>query len=98
MILINTLSVKADGPVLDKKLSPPETIETQTLQKRGLVWIKGQWQTINNKYEWKSGHWTNKKIGYVFIDGSWIESAKGWKWQDGYWKKINLNKWMSIYS
>ena len=96
LILINSITVKANGPTLKNKLTPPEKHVIQTLQKRGLTWIQGQWETINNNYQWKSGHWTEKKIGYIFINGRWEKSKNGWKWQDGYWRKININKWMSL--
>ena len=96
IIILNSLTVRAEGPILKNKLSPPENNEIQTLQKRGLTWIQGQWETINNNYQWRTGHWTEKKIGYIFINGKWEKTNKGWKWIDGYWKKININKWMSL--
>ena len=90
--------VQADGPVLVNKLTPPETNNIQTLQKRALLWIEGQWQTINNNYKWIPGHWTPKKIGYIFINGKWHKSNKGWQWKDGYWKKIDINNWLTLYN
>tara|TARA_B100000427_G_scaffold324620_1_gene330066 strand:- start:436 stop:759 length:324 start_codon:yes stop_codon:yes gene_type:complete len=98
IILINTPIAKAEGPFLQEKLSPPEKNITQTLQKRSLTWIEGQWVTVDNKYKWKPGHWTSKKIGHVFINGKWSKSNKGWQWKDGYWKKININTWINLYS
>tara|TARA_B100000579_G_scaffold152800_1_gene124169 strand:+ start:275 stop:628 length:354 start_codon:yes stop_codon:yes gene_type:complete len=96
--LINISKINAAGPILIKKLAPLEINKPQTLQKRSSIWIKGQWMTVNNEYEWKYGHWKPKKIGYVFVNGEWYQSNKGWQWKDGYWKKIDLNKWMNLYS
>jgi len=87
-----------EGPILAEKLEMPEKLVKQTLQKRSLIWIDGQWKIENNKYIWVSGHWEAKKIGYVFINGKWIKKSKGWMWTDGYWKKIDLNKWMNLYA
>ena len=98
IILINTPIAKAEGPFMQEKLSPPEKNIVQTLQKRSLTWIEGQWITVDGNYNWQTGHWTEKKIGYVFINGKWSKSNKGWQWQDGYWKKININKWITLYS
>ena len=97
-ILSTFINAKSDGPILKEKLTPPEINETQTLQKRAFIWIDGQWETVNNKYKWKTGHWTAKRIGFVFINGKWDKSQNGWQWIDGYWKKIDINKWLNIYS
>ena len=86
------------GPVLAEKLEMPEKIVKQTLQKRSLMWIEGQWEVENNKYVWVSGHWETKKVGYVFVNGKWTKKAKGWIYTEGYWKKIELNKWMNLYA
>ena len=98
ILLINTPIAKAEGPFIQEKLAPPEKNISQTLQKRALIWIDGQWETVDSQYKWKSGHWTEKKIGYVFIDGEWNKSKQGWQWKDGYWKKIDINKWINLYS
>ena len=82
MTLINISKINAAGPILIKKLVPPEINEPQTLQKRAATWIEGQWVTVNNQYEWISGYWTPKKIGYVFVNGEWYQSSKGWQWKD----------------
>jgi len=86
------------GPVLAEKLEAPEQIVKQTLQKRALIWIDGQWKIEDNQYIWVSGHWETKKIGYLFINGEWKQTSKGWVWKEGYWKKIDFNKWMSLYA
>ena len=86
------------GPILAEKLDVPEKIVKQTLQKRSLIWIKGQWKIENNQYIWISGHWTQKKIGFVFVDGKWSKKAKGWRWEEGYWKQIGINQWMNLYA
>ena len=95
---ISISNAQNNGPVLAEKLEVPEKIVKQTLQKRSLIWIDGQWKVENNKYIWVSGHWETKKIGYVFINGKWNKSSKGWTWTEGYWKKIELNKWMNLYA
>ena len=64
------------GPVLAEKLEIPEEIVKQTLQKRSLMWIEGQWEIENNQYIWVSGHWATKKIGYVFVNGKWTKTRK----------------------
>ena len=100
IIVLSTMSIlnaQNQGPVLAEKLEMPEKIVKQTLQKRALTWIEGQWKIENNTYIWVSGHWENKKIGYVFINGKWEKNSKGWIWTEGYWKKIELNKWMNIH-
>ena len=61
MILVNMAQAKTNGPVLLEKLTPPELNKRQTLQKRAFTWIKGQWKIVNDKYEWNSGHWAEKK-------------------------------------
>ena len=87
---------RANGPVLSEKLRAPEKNERQTLQKRAFVWIEGQWEVVNDKYEWKSGHWAEKRVGYVFVNGTWEKKGKGWLWKEGYWKKIDISKWYSL--
>jgi hypothetical protein len=86
----------ANGPVLSEKLRAPEKNERQTLQKRAFVWIEGQWEVVNDKYKWKSGHWAEKRVGYVFVNGTWEKKGKGWLWKEGYWKKIDISKWYSL--
>ena len=98
ILIITTPIVKAEGPFVQEKLSPPENKILQTLQKRSFIWIKGQWETVDNQYKWKSGYWIEKKIGYVFVNGEWNKSKQGWQWEDGYWKKIDINKWINLYS
>ena len=101
IIVLCSMSIstaQTQGPVLAEKLEMPEQNVKQTLQKRSLIWIDGQWKVENNKYIWVSGHWKTKKIGYVFVNGKWNKSSKGWVWTDGYWKEIELNKWMNLYA
>tara|TARA_B100000427_G_scaffold301024_1_gene283911 strand:- start:329 stop:712 length:384 start_codon:yes stop_codon:yes gene_type:complete len=101
IIVLSTIAIsnaQNQGPILAEKLEAPEQLIKQTLQKRALIWIDGQWEVTNNEYIWKSGHWENKKIGYVFINGKWSKGSKGWVWTEGYWKKIDLNKWMNLYA
>ena len=50
------------SPILANKLDAPEPFVKQSLQKRALTWIDGQWKIENDKYIWVSGNWTNKKI------------------------------------
>ena len=97
-IFTSTVDASSKGPFLINKLAPPEKNQIQTLQKRSLIWIEGQWKTKNNEYQWESGHWINKRIGYVYINGQWNKSNKGWQWEDGYWKEIDINKWINLYS
>ena len=97
ILLINCIQAKSNGPFLVNKLTPPEKNETQTLQKRSFIWIEGQWETINNEYHWKSGHWTTKRIGYIYINGQWGKKNNGWQWTDGYWQKIDIDKWMTLH-
>ncbi len=101
IIVLSSISIsnaQNQGPVLAQKLEAPETIVKQTLQKRALIWIDGQWKVENNQYIWVSGHWENKKVGYVFINGKWTKNSKGWVWTDGYWKQIDINKWISLHA
>ena len=103
IIIITTCSMSISiaqnqGPILVEKLDVPEKIVKQTLQKRSLIWIKGQWKIENNQYVWISGHWTQKKIGFVFVDGKWSKKSKGWIWEEGYWKQIGINQWMNLYA
>ena len=95
---ISISTAQNQGPVLAEKLVMPEKIVKQTLQKRALIWIDGQWKVENNQYIWVSGHWETKKIGYIFINGEWTKTSKGWMWTEGYWKKIDINKWMTLYA
>ena len=32
------------------------------------------------------------------INGEWEKTSKGWMWTEGYWKKIDINKWMTLYA
>ena len=101
IIVLCSMSISTaqnQGPVLAEKLEIPEKIVKQTLQKRSLMWIEGQWKVENNQYIWVSGHWATKKIGYVFVNGKWSQNSKGWMWTEGYWKQIELNKWMNLYA
>ena len=98
ILLANTSLFAKEGPILENKLQKPTNEKKQTLQKRAFVWIEGQWKIEDNKYIWQEGYWEIKRIGYVFINGSWIKKSKGWTWIQGYWKKIDLNKWMALYS
>ena len=101
IIVLSSMTIsnaQNQGPVLAEKLETPEKIVKQTLQKRALIWIDGQWKIDNNKYVWVSGHWKTKKIGYVFVNGQWSENNRGWTWTEGYWKTIDLNKWMILYA
>ena len=101
IIVLGSLTISTaqnQGPVLAEKLDAPEQLVKQTLQKRALTWIEGQWEIQNNQYIWVSGHWKTKKIGYVFINGKWDKSSKGWTWTEGYWKQIDMHKWMNLYA
>tara|TARA_B100000902_G_C27120171_1_gene818241 strand:+ start:266 stop:592 length:327 start_codon:yes stop_codon:yes gene_type:complete len=88
----------SDGLILKEQLTPPVKECKQTLQKRSYIWIKGQWDIINNNYIWVDGHWESKRFGYVFIDGEWNKKSNGWIWKKGYWKKIDMNKWLNLYT
>ena len=101
IIVLSSMTIsnaQNQGPVLAEKLEVPEQIVKQTLQKRAYIWIDGQWKIENNEYIWVSGHWETKKIGYVFINGKWTKKSKGWTWTEGYWKKVDINKWLSLYA
>ena len=101
IIVLSSMTIsnaQTQGPILAEKLDAPEKLVKQTLQKRALIWIDGQWKVESGEYIWVSGHWETKKIGYVFVNGKWTKKSKGWGWTDGYWKKIDLNKWMNLYA
>ena len=101
IIVLSSITIsnaQTEGPILADKLEAPETIVKQTLQKRAFIWIDGQWEMQNDKYIWVSGHWESKKIGYIFINGEWTKTSKGWVWKEGYWKKIDINKWMTLFA
>ena len=52
IIVLSSISIsnaQNQGPVLAQKLEAPETIVKQTLQKRALIWIDGQWKVENNQ-------------------------------------------------
>ena len=101
IIVLSSMTISSaqnQGPVLAEKLDAPELIVKQTLQKRAVIWIDGQWKVENNQYVWVSGHWEAKKVGYVFVSGEWTKKSSGWAWTEGYWKKINMKKWMNIYA
>ena len=101
IIVLSSMTIsnaQTQGPILAEKLDAPEKLVKQTLQKRALIWIDGQWKVESGEYIWVSGHWETKKIGYVFVNGKWTKKSKGWVWTDGYWKKIDLNKWMNLYA
>ena len=101
IIVLSSMTIsnaQNQGPILAEKLDAPEKLVKQTLQKRALIWIDGQWKVESGEYIWVSGHWETKKIGYVFVNGKWTKKSKGWVWTDGYWKKIDLNKWMNLYA
>jgi hypothetical protein len=101
IIVLSFMSIsnaQTQGPILAEKLEMPEKIVKQTLQKRALIWIDGQWKIEDNQYIWVSGHWETKKIGYIFINGEWKKTSKGWIWTEGFWKKIDINKWMTLYA
>ena len=94
--MMSITQASSNGPVLKEKLENPEKNVRQTLQKRAFIWIEGQWEIINNTYQWKSGHWEEKRVGYVFVNGLWEKTGKGWSWKEGYWKKIDISKWYSL--
>tara|TARA_B110000014_G_C19804405_1_gene417754 strand:- start:263 stop:601 length:339 start_codon:yes stop_codon:yes gene_type:complete len=101
IIVLSSMSIsnaQNQGPVVAQKLEAPEKIVKQTLKKRALIWIDGQWKIESNQYIWVSGHWENKKIGYVFVNGKWTKNSKGWTWTEGHWKKIDMNQWMNLYA
>ena len=87
-----------DQSVVMEIPSPPIEEVVQTIQKRSYFWIPGQWVFEKNTYNWIPGYWERKKAGYVFVSGKWIEKNKGYIWQSGFWKKINLDKWLMMYS
>ena len=100
IIAISSLTITTatnSGPVLAEKLEAPVEVK-QTLQKRALTWIEGQWSIENNQYVWTVGHWEVKRAGYVFISGEWNKTSKGWTWTEGYWKQIDMHKWMNLYA
>jgi hypothetical protein len=100
IVLVATTISQAQniGPILANKLDAPEQLTKQSVEKRALTWIDGQWKIENDKYIWVSGNWANKKIGYVFINGAWEKSSKGWTWKEGHWKQVSMSKWMNIYA
>ena len=68
IIVLSSMTISTaqnQGPVLAEKLEMPEKLVKQTLQKRALIWIDGQWKIENNQYNWISAHWEAKKIGYA---------------------------------
>ena len=100
IIAISSLTITTaanSGPILSEKLEAPVEVK-QTLQKRALTWIEGQWSIENNQYVWTVGHWEVKRAGYVFISGEWNKTSKGWTWTEGYWKQIDMHKWMNLYA
>ena len=101
IIVLSSMTIsnaQNQGPIVAEKLEVPENIIKQTMQKRALIWIDGQWKIENNQYIWMKGHWEAQKVGYVFVNGTWSKKSKGWVWTEGYWKKINIHKWMSLYA
>ena len=51
IIVLGSMTIsnaQTEGPILAEKLEAPETIVKQTLQKRALIWIDGQWEVQND--------------------------------------------------
>ena len=88
---------QSKGPVVENIIDSPRSYR-QTIQKRSHIWVKGQWEIINDQYMWKDGYWVVKKPGFVFVDGYWKKHINGWQWILGYWKEIDINKWLNLHS
>ena len=59
IIVLSSMTIsnaQTQGPILAEKLDAPEKLVKQTLQKRALIWIDGQWKVESGEYIWVSGH------------------------------------------
>ena len=90
-------AIKNTGPVLAEKLEAPEQIVKQTLQKRALIWIDGQWKiekTINTSGSADTGK--QKKLATYLLMANGSKHLKDGCGKKDIGKKIDFNKWMSL--
>ncbi len=65
--------------------APPPPRDEKFQPRAGFVWIAGQWDWRNNKWEWVAGHWERERAGKRWNPSRWEQRDGRWARVEGGW-------------
>jgi hypothetical protein len=71
-----------DGP---GEAPPALKQEAAPAARPGFVWVAGEWDWKNGKYEWVSGHWEREQTGKQWRPSRWEQKDNRWTRVAGGW-------------
>jgi hypothetical protein len=72
-------------PVAGPTSAPPPPRDEKFQPRAGFVWVAGQWDWRNNKWEWVAGHWERERAGKKWRPSRWEQHDGRWARVDGDW-------------
>lgn len=65
---------------------PPAAREEYVVYRPGYVWVHGNWQRVEGRWQWRHGYYERERPGYVWTDGRWERRGRHHVWVDGGWR------------
>jgi hypothetical protein len=71
----------------DPNLAPPDPVQEPQAQKqrRGYVWINGNYEWQDGQWVWVGGHWERSQNGKHWRDTKWDQDGDHWVKRQGGW-------------
>lgn len=80
--------VAVPPPAGDAPSMPPPPMQTENHEpmRAGFVWVSGNWEWSNGKYNWAPGHWEREQAGKHWRDAHWDQRDGKWVRTEGTWE------------
>ncbi len=78
-----TAGLFIDAP--KEQAAPPPQIAETPGEKKGYLWVNGNYEWRDGDYEWTPGHWERERAGKSWAEGHWDNAGGTWTWTAGRW-------------
>ena len=81
--------VAVPPPAGDAPSAPPPPLQAENHEptRAGFVWVSGNWEWKNGKYDWSPGHWERERAGKHWRDAHWDQRDGRWVRTEGAWEE-----------
>lgn len=77
-----------DRVVVKKPNRPNVVINRPNYNRRGYIWIQGNWKwnPFYSRYTWQRARWKKIKKNHYWVPGFWEITPVGFFWVEGHWQ------------
>jgi hypothetical protein len=77
----------AEAQVIVRVAPPPPREERHPGERRGMVWVPGNWDWNGRRYIWRTGHYERARRGHSYRADRWVEQNGQWRRERGGWDR-----------